>query len=503
MADNVNKKTNTNLDFISAKKKRRSLTKKQQGKLKQDIELGISKANIIEKYMISERTYFRIKKSDEIGIDATSDNGLTTRKIYQTKYIDINISTVSWINECEKYGVPVNIGMIKSAALNFAKKRKQIQFKASNGWFGRLCDRFGLRSRVIQGEELSADIDAAKLFQANYHDITKDYEVRNIFNVDETGLFFKMLPDKTFSSSTFKSTGLKNAKERLTILFGVSMTGEQLEPLIIGKSANPRNLSKEKIKSLKLQYTSNSKAWITKEIFSLYLKDLNTKFQDENRNILLFLDNFSGHKVNDLSNIKLHFLPPNTTSLIQPLDQGVINTFKINYRKIYLNTVISNGPENIKAAIKDYKIVNAIENISTAWNKIEKDTIIHCFARICKSDHIENRNVINVDSKQVQKVKDLANKMHKFHILNEAMNIEDYIEIDNNKSYKELAANILLNEKLEEEHLVTKVQCKGIQKIKETMEILKEQIYESSPELITTFLDFNFACIELWNKNSE
>ena len=50
------------------------------------------------------------------------------------------------------------------------------------------------------------------------------------------------------------------------------------------------------------------------------------------RYILLLLDNVSTHRLDDneqLSNAKLHFLPPNTTAHLQPLDQGIIYSFKV------------------------------------------------------------------------------------------------------------------------------------------------------------------------------
>lgn len=50
------------------------------------------------------------------------------------------------------------------------------------------------------------------------------------------------------------------------------------------------------------------------------------------KHILLLLDNASTHQLEDneqLSNIKLHFLPPNTTAHLQPLDQGIIYSFKV------------------------------------------------------------------------------------------------------------------------------------------------------------------------------
>ena len=49
--------------------------------------------------------------------------------------------------------------------------------------------------------------------------------------------------------------------------------------------------------------------------------------------ILLYIDNCTAHPKVHLSNIKLIFLPPNTTSQLQPLDAGIIQAVKMIYRK--------------------------------------------------------------------------------------------------------------------------------------------------------------------------
>ena len=62
----------------------------------------------------------------------------------------------------------------------------------------------------------------------------------------------------------------------------------------------------------------------------------------EGRKVLLFLDNFSGHELGvtlvggkeGLANVRIEWLPPNTTSHWQPLDQGIIASFKLQYRQL-------------------------------------------------------------------------------------------------------------------------------------------------------------------------
>jgi len=68
-----------------------------------------------------------------------------------------------------------------------------------------------------------------------------------------------------------------------------------------------------------------------RSIFESYLRKVNNMFRLKNRKIILLADNVSSHKVNDLelSNVKLYFLPPNTSTQLQPLDQGIIHSLKV------------------------------------------------------------------------------------------------------------------------------------------------------------------------------
>ena len=67
----------------------------------------------------------------------------------------------------------------------------------------------------------------------------------------------------------------------------------------------------------------------------------------------MFIDNCTAHKdVPSLENIELKYLPPNTTSILQPLDQGIVENFKTLYRKEVVRTVIDtmeNGNKHFSA----------------------------------------------------------------------------------------------------------------------------------------------------------
>ena len=62
-------------------------------------------------------------------------------------------------------------------------------------------------------------------------------------------------------------------------------------------------------------------------IFRQWLVEFNRDMTKENRHVALVVDNCAAHPKDsgdELSHIKLFFLPPNVTSLIQPCDMGEI-----------------------------------------------------------------------------------------------------------------------------------------------------------------------------------
>ncbi|KAG1080318.1 hypothetical protein G6F42_023395 [Rhizopus arrhizus] len=72
---------------------------------------------------------------------------------------------------------------------------------------------------------------------------------------------------------------------------------------------------------------------MTTDVFRKYIKRLNSSFAYARRNVAILVDNASVHKLKEeFSNIKLVFLPANTTSRFQPLDAGNIANFKAKFR---------------------------------------------------------------------------------------------------------------------------------------------------------------------------
>ena len=76
-----------------------------------------------------------------------------------------------------------------------------------------------------------------------------------------------------------------------------------------------------------VMYFADSKSWMQVEIMEKVLETMNRQMVKKERNVILFLDNATLHPtsfVDKFSNIKVVFLPKNTTSRLQPLDAGII-----------------------------------------------------------------------------------------------------------------------------------------------------------------------------------
>ena len=86
------------------------------------------------------------------------------------------------------------------------------------------------------------------------------------------------------------------------------------------------------------------------DIFEEWLKYTNNIFRVQNRKILLLVDNASSHINPDelnLSHMKVKFLPSNTTAHLQPMDVGIINSFKAIYKQHYIRHILYQFDTNI------------------------------------------------------------------------------------------------------------------------------------------------------------
>lgn len=252
----------------------------------------------------------------------------------------------------------------------------------SAGWLQKFKKRNGIHQQKLHGEASSADMEAINDALPLLKNICENYPLERIYNMDETGLFYRLEPDRTLA--THRLFGRKKNKERLSIALCANADGShKLDPLIIGKSAKPRCFTNVNLNSLAMTYCNNTKAWMLISVFQDWLQGFNREVAQKygDQWVLLLLDNCPCHKTNGLvlSNVDVHFLPPNTTSKIQPMDAGIIMSFKKHYRNLHIKWILDQvqGGKDIKDLKMD--VLQAIRYIIKSWEEITPETIHNCW----------------------------------------------------------------------------------------------------------------------------
>ena len=105
----------------------------------------------------------------------------------------------------------------------------------------------------------------------------------------------------------------------------------------------------------------------------------------KNRHVILFLDNASSHTSGDLqlSHVKIQFFPANTTSVLQPLGQGIIQNMKCHYRSKMLRAVLCKMESSLAASeiAKSFTVVDACLWIISSVSAIKAATVRNCFRK--------------------------------------------------------------------------------------------------------------------------
>jgi hypothetical protein len=99
-----------------------------------------------------------------------------------------------------------------------------------------------------------------------------NYVDRQIFNVDETGFYWKKMPSRTFLAKNEESQP-EVSKHRLTLLLGGNAEGDfRSKPMLIYQSLNPRALRSCNKASLPVIWRANKKSWVTQALFEDWFK---------------------------------------------------------------------------------------------------------------------------------------------------------------------------------------------------------------------------------------
>ncbi|XP_060592007.1 tigger transposable element-derived protein 6-like [Ruditapes philippinarum] len=321
----------------------------------------------------------------------TSTSSPKRKRHRSGKFDDVDSALFEWFKGARASSMPISGIILQKKADDLAKSLGHMDFSASGSTVERFKGRHNIVSHAISGESGMVDSSVTDEWkERTLPALLKDFSPQNIFNADETGLFYKLMPSYSLNVRGETCTGGKKGKERLTFLvacrdhsgqefyLACNMDGsEKLKLVVIGRFANPRCF--KGVKSLPVTYLANKRAWMTGKLFSDWVLQLDRKFSSQSRKVLLIVDNCAAHpKLTGLKSITLAFFPPNTTSVLQPCDQGIIYNFKCKYRQRMVEHIIDSYDRKKEPGIN---VLVAIRYAFAAWRDVSPTVIMKCFRK--------------------------------------------------------------------------------------------------------------------------
>ncbi|CAB5374875.1 unnamed protein product [Rhizophagus irregularis] len=192
----VNRK---HFDDNNSQKKRKTLTFNQKKELcEKHRDQNLSGVQLAKEYEISDSAVSDILKKSEywLSIDSTLQNANRFRE-KTCNYPQIEEALSIWIDQQISRDLTLSGPIIQEKAKEFA-----ILFNIDN---------------FLAGEAGNAPVSEIPQMRAELQAILQEYEPRDIWNCDETALFWRLLPSKTIAHSPV--IGKKRPKERAYDLY--------------------------------------------------------------------------------------------------------------------------------------------------------------------------------------------------------------------------------------------------------------------------------------------
>ncbi|KFD63304.1 hypothetical protein M514_24484, partial [Trichuris suis] len=259
---------------------------------------------------------------------------------------------------------------------------------------------------VVQDEKSSKfkkykSYAAAASFPAELKRITADgsYHSKQVFNCDETALFWKRMPNRTYTyKSAKRASGFKAFKDRVTLALCGNAEGHMIKPGLVYRAKNTHAIQNKNKKHLPVFWQHNRNAWVTALLFTewfhqCFIPEVKKYLQEQGLafKVLLIIDNAPSHPDSIAHENEMILLPANTTSLLQPLDQGVTHRVKATYTRLVFDMIRAAMDPNPDLSIldcwKSFTIADAItftklamdeltsERVNVCWNKLWSEAV--------------------------------------------------------------------------------------------------------------------------------
>ena len=165
-------------------------------------------------------------------------------------------------------------------------------------------------------------------------------------------------------------------------------------------------------------------------LFEEWVREVDRRFTKEGRKIVLLVDNCPANPfIDNLVYTELMFLPPSTTSKLQPMDQGVIRSLNAHYKTMSIKKSIDAIEK--KKPLSEFFMLDAMQMVGVAWGKVTTKTVVNYFEKAKISKEKQSEALLDAD----YPFKDLQEQLVKLVVYNpkffaEGTTANDIVSVD-------------------------------------------------------------------------
>uniref|UniRef100_K7FHP3 HTH CENPB-type domain-containing protein n=1 Tax=Pelodiscus sinensis TaxID=13735 RepID=K7FHP3_PELSI len=299
------------------------------------------------------------------------------QSLIRPKMAQLDVALFKWFSAKHSEVKPITGPVLIEKAKRFHSEMNISESCVFRGWWRNFKYWHGICKLGISGEQKSAD-----------HVATEEYSTVFEQLVEEHGLSASQIVCRTLLWLLVVKGLLMASKAN------VSGT-HKLKLFVVGKCKKPRAF---KIRmSLPVIYEAQGNAWMMAEIlkdcfFNYFVPVVKENFRKGGVywrivKAVLLLDNCEAHPpASELvsGNIFATYLPENVTSLIQPMDQGMIQNFKCFYRGSFVRKLV-NSDSSVSEVQFDFNLKDSVYVAALAWKDVKRATVRKCWRKLWPS----------------------------------------------------------------------------------------------------------------------
>ncbi|OLY78903.1 ARS-binding protein 1 [Smittium mucronatum] len=255
---------------------------------------------------------------------------------------------------------------------------KETVYKVDDTWIESFRNSFNLPNWNDFDFEPYIDVSSSNNSKSRISNLLKNYQLKDVYNVCETGLFYRMQPEWSNVKVTYKP---EKYAGKLSFIACINGDGSDRVPFwLVGNSVSPADLTYELQKRFGFFYSLNTTCRIKASLFNMWLLWFDSRMAGRKVCLLLQKAPIHASAANlKLSNVRLVYINNECGDLNDPLNLGIFRSLRIDYRLKYHQYLIESSKSPECAAV-DFSFGNAIRILLDSWcSSLDCNFISCCF----------------------------------------------------------------------------------------------------------------------------